>query len=97
MVVEVFFCLCLLNPQAHEHVECCISLVLAILHAEYFTFLLGGEHVSVEAVGIALAEEKLRKRVLHDLLPFVVGVIRPKSISCHFSKQLFLIINFSKL
>ena len=89
MVVELLFYLRLLNSYVHVHVKCCVSLVLAILNAQHFTFLLGGEHVSVKTVSIALAEEKLRKRVLHDLLPFVVGVIGPISISCHFSKQLF--------
>ena len=97
MVVEVLLLFCLLNPNAHVHVECCVSLVLAVLHAQHFTFLLSREHVSVEAVSIALAEEELWEWVLHDLLPFVVGIIGPKSITCHFSKQLFLIINFSKL
>ena len=63
--------------HSHIHVEGLVSLRLAVLNALNFALVLRGCEVKINAVFVALFEEKFWQSILLGLLVVIVGVAAP--------------------
>ena len=73
---------------AHVHVECLVSLCLAVLNACNFTFVLRSSKIKFDAVLVALFEKNLWKCMLLQGSLIVHRVLTP--VGCHCNKEYIL-------
>ena len=72
-----FWIHCFESLHFHIHVECMISLVLAVLDAEFLRLGLSCENLVINAVKMTLSEQQGRQRCLHDLVSSIHWVSSP--------------------